>query len=540
MLSILGFLVILGPLVVVHEFGHFLFAKLFNVRAEAFSVGFGPRLWSKQIGETEWRLSAIPLGGYVKLFGEEPGVEISPEEKKRALQNADAWKRFFIFFGGPLFNFLFAIVIFMAILAIGEPQFSSSVGRVLPGSYAEQVGFQSGDRIQSINGQPMKLFSDVLMKIHEHPSDPLTFVILRNGKVIDLQVRAQAEDGYSIYGEEQPVGRIDGLLPVARSTVVGISDPASLAAKAGIQTRDTISHVNGEPVSTWLELDRKIQAAPAGQPIELKLTSKGQTKVVRFPRGSEAKFAFENAWGLHSSELFIHEVVPDSPAKEAKLQVGDRMVAVNGQSVSSFFGLKDQIQAFGEKEGKIELRFERDGQTQTAVMTPTETKERDPNLRTLKQYTIGVVPLLRNAQADTVVERIWNPFTLLYEGTARMLDVSWRNVVAIGKMITGDVSVKTLGGPILIGKIAGEKLARGLIEFLTTMAILSVGLGVLNILPIPVLDGGHLVLLGLEVIRGKPLSIRQMEIVQQVGLSLILILMAVVMRNDLARLPIFN
>src|SRR5438128_2608386 len=118
MLSLIGFLAILGPLVVVHELGHFLFSKLFNVKAEAFSIGFGPRIWSKQVGETEWRVSAIPLGGYVKLLGEDPEAEVSVQDQMRSLQRQKAWKRFFIFFGGPLFNFLFTIVIFMAILAI--------------------------------------------------------------------------------------------------------------------------------------------------------------------------------------------------------------------------------------------------------------------------------------------------------------------------------------------------------------------------------------------------------------------------------------
>jgi regulator of sigma E protease len=139
-----------------------------------------------------------------------------------------------------------------------------------------------------------------------------------------------------------------------------------------------------------------------------------------------------------------------------------------------------------------------------------------------------------------ITERIWNPFVLVAQGTIRMVDYTWRNLVSIWKMVTGSVSVATLGGPILIGKIAGDSLERGLIPFLNNMAILSVGLGILNILPIPVLDGGHLLLLLIEVFRRRPLSVRQIEIVQQVGLSLIVLLMVVVMRNDLARLPIFN
>src|SRR5271170_7702280 len=138
LLSVIGFLVILGPLVVFHEFGHYLFARIFNVKAETFSIGFGPKLWSKQLGETELRISVVPLGGYVKLLGEDREAELTPEEAKRALHKAPAWKRFFIFFGGPLFNFLFAIVVFMAILVIGEPQVASVAARVVHHSDAEK------------------------------------------------------------------------------------------------------------------------------------------------------------------------------------------------------------------------------------------------------------------------------------------------------------------------------------------------------------------------------------------------------------------
>ncbi|MFN7684171.1 MAG: site-2 protease family protein, partial [Oligoflexia bacterium] len=140
MLSVLGFIAILGPLVVVHELGHFFFARLFGVKAEVFSVGFGPKIWKRQRGETEWCVSAIPLGGYVKLLGEEPGVELPPELAHRSLQRALPWKRFLIFFGGPLFNFVFAALVFMSIQVIGEEHPRSVIGRALPGSVAASSG----------------------------------------------------------------------------------------------------------------------------------------------------------------------------------------------------------------------------------------------------------------------------------------------------------------------------------------------------------------------------------------------------------------
>jgi regulator of sigma E protease len=176
----------------------------------------------------------------------------------------------------------------------------------------------------------------------------------------------------------------------------------------------------------------------------------------------------------------------------------------------------------------------------TAAVVPTATTVRDPVLNKSVQYTVGIVPQLVWSEPATTIERTLNPMVLAYKGTIRMIQFSWRNLVSLGKMVVGDVSVATLGGPILIGKLAGESLSHGVIAFLTTMAILSVGLGILNILPVPILDGGHILLLGIEAIRRRPLSIKQVERFQQVGLVLILSLMIVVMKNDIIRLPMFN
>lgn len=554
MLGILGFLAVLGPLVVVHEFGHYLFARLFNVKAEVFSIGFGPRLLSKQRGETEWRLAAIPLGGYVKLLGEDPEAELSPEDRKRALQAQAPWKRFLIFFGGPLFNFLFAIFIFMVLLVIGEPQITGLVGRVVPGSEAAIAGFMSGDRVVEVNGQKIEKFREFDMIVHDNAGQNLTVRVVRRegGEPVTLNVVPSDREGYSQYGEEKMVGVIDGLSPYPRANIAGVSDPSSAAAKADIDTGDVIARVGDTEVKTWEELMLAYREQKAG-PVRFgvrdvaELREKAEEGVLeeevenatpvrdvvltkpKLSRGLAEDF------GLHSAELFVDVAVEGAPAVAAGLAHGDRMVSIDGKRVQSFFEMKDAIQAGGEKNGKVKVTWERAGERQSAVIEPTATNSKDPNLKTKTEYTIGIRPYASMALPETVTERVWNPFVLVWKGTERMVDFTWRNIVAIGKMFTGDVSVATLGGPILIGKIAGDSMARGLIDFLRIMAVLSVGLGILNVLPIPVLDGGHLLLLGIEAVRGKPLSIRQMEIIQQVGLSLILILMVIVIRNDLTR-----
>lgn len=548
MLSILGFLIMLAPLVIVHELGHFLFAKLFNVKAEAFSIGFGPRIWKRQIGETEWRVSLIPLGGYVKLLGEDPQAPLQPEEKARALQYQARWKRFFIFFGGPLFNFLWAILVYMTIIAVGEPQMAAYVGRVVPGSPAAKSGFVSSDTIKRVNGAPVVKFEEVSAAIDQSPDREMTFAVERrdavSGATAEVEVKATPHkaDGFSIYGEQTHVGEIDGLLPTARAATVGVSNLERPAGKAGLRTGDSIVRFSGHEISSWEELERLYATIPPN--VSISVEAKAKTKTdgnLAFTLVKPAKaIDLGHDFGLWSSENFIEKAVDKSPAEEAGIRGGDRIVSIDGAEIPHFFALKEAVQKGGEKNGKVRVVWEREGKLMEQAITPTANVSRGPLLDKVTQYTIGVIPNIVWAEPKTVVERTLNPFLLVYRGTERMLTFTYRNFVSIKKMFTGDVSVATLGGPILIGKIAGESLARGLIAFLSTMAVLSIGLGVLNILPVPVLDGGHILLLLVETIRGKPLSMKQLEAVQMFGLSIIAALMLVVLKNDLTRLPFFN
>jgi regulator of sigma E protease len=539
LLSVLGFLAVLGPLVIVHELGHFIFARLFGVKAEVFSVGFGPKLWSRQGRETELRISAIPLGGYVKLLGEDPNEKqpLPPELQKRTLQAQKPWKRFFIFFGGPLFNFLFAIVVFMAILVIGEPQAANVIGRVIEGSPAALAGLRSGDRVLEVNGRAVNRYEEILQLVGDHPNQDIRLKIVRRNaaEATDVTIKTGTQEGFSIYGESTQVGEIAGIIPFPRAAVVGISNPNSLAAKAGLKTGEHITALNGAKVENWERMEEMLRAVVPGQSVKLELKEK--TVTLHKPAASVSP---AEDWGLYSSELFVERTLEKAPAEVAGIKAGDRIISVGGKPVRSFYDLKDAVQMAGETSGKVVVQWEHEGAVKTASIEPTATSGRDPLLKKTMQYTIGIAPKLMLEEPVMMTERVLNPFLLVGKATERMVVLTWRNLVSLKKMITGDVSVATLGGPILIGKIAGESIARGLIAFLTTMAVLSVGLGILNVLPIPVLDGGHLLLLGVETVRKRPLSLRQMEIVQQIGLSLILLLMVIVMKNDITRLPIFN
>ncbi len=548
MLSILGFLIMLAPLVIVHELGHFLFAKLFNVKAEAFSIGFGPRIWRRQIGETEWRVSAIPLGGYVKLLGEDPEQPLAPEEKARALQYQAPWKRFFIFFGGPLFNFLWAILVYCAIMLIGEPQVATEIARILPNSNAANAGFISGDTVLEVDGSKVRLFEEVATKIDAKPEQPVRFLISRKDVMTgetttkELTATPTKREGFSVYGEQTHVGEIEGFQPLARDVIAGVSNLDSIAGKAGFRTGDRVNSISGKPVKNWEEIEAiyaRLSAESAFQ-IQWSAVHDGNKSITSEFKKPKKSISLGDDFGLYSTELFIDKAVEKSPALESGIRPGDRMVSVEGRPVTHFFALREAVQKAGETRGKVKITWEREGKLIEKELTPNATTSRDALLNKQTQFTIGIVPLVHLAEPKTIIERTLNPFMLLYKGTERMLVFSYRNFVSIKKMFTGDVSMATLGGPILIGKIAGESLSRGLLAFLGTMAILSIGLGVLNILPIPVLDGGHILLLLIETVRGKPLSMKQLEAVQMFGLSIIAALMFVVLKNDLTRLPFFN
>jgi regulator of sigma E protease len=429
----------------------------------------------------------------------------------------------------------------MAMMAIGEPQVSTVVGRVLKDTPAAKAGMIPGDKIVTIDGESVLKLDELYQKMTDKADKEVVLGIDRAGNVLNLKVKTSSEEGFSVYGESKSVGVIDGIIPTPRMTKVGVSDSGSAAGKAGFTTGVEIVSVNGQKMETFESLEKWYSGlAPASGSIELKFEVKQGESQKALSLAGKWTGDLGTDFGLYSSELFVDKAVEGSPAEKIGITHGDQLVAVNAAPIRSFFELRKNIQKAGEDHGKLNLTIVRAGKTITYEVIPQMSTERDPMLKKLKQYTVGVMPIPSMMEPVMVTEQTLNPILLVYKGTSRMLDLTARNLISIGKMVQGQVSVKSLGGPILIGKLAGDSINRGLMDFLKMMGILSIGLGVLNILPIPVLDGGHIVLLMVEAIRGRALSLKQMEIAQQVGLVFILLIMIVVMKNDISRLPIFN
>ncbi|MGE4233864.1 MAG: RIP metalloprotease RseP [Bacteriovoracia bacterium] len=545
-----SFLLLLGPLVFVHELGHFIFAKLFNVRVDVFSMGFGPKIFNRKWGETEYCVSLIPLGGYVKLFGQDPTEVVTPENKKRALNSQEAWKRFLIFVAGPLFNFIFAILVFALMLVLGEPHLGPVLSRVVPKSQAEVAGFRSGDVITSINRTVITNFDEVSKIVSESANKELSFRVKRQNKTREIKVVPHPGPGLSIYGEPIEVGIVDGMNPFGRATTIGISNPHSLAAKAGLKTGDEIVAVNDRSVSSFEDLEKVFAS-------ELKTNSKqfilkirsndiktwvAETSAISKNKGPTTDITVPakplSDLGIFSSELFVASVLKDSPAEKAGVLVGDRIASFDQKRIEAFDSLKEMVQAAGDADSSFVLSIERDGKLLSFDITPMANETKDITGKDVKRFVMGVVPLFVQAEPTLFIERIFNPYTLTLEAWSRAIDLSVKTVVSIKKLFTRQVSVNSLGGPILIGKLAGDSMSRGLAAFLKVMAIISISLAIFNILPVPILDGGHIFLLFVEVIRGRPISMRQTEVVQQVGLSLIVLLLVVVLFNDFSRVGI--
>ena len=559
-----SFLLLLGPLVFVHELGHFLFAKLFNVRVDIFSMGFGPKIFKKKYGETEYCLSIVPLGGYVKLFGQDPTEVVTPELKKRSLNNLEHWKRFLVFIGGPLFNFLFAILVFAIMMMVGESHLSPVVGRVVPGSKAFSAGFHAGDVITAVNDSVVTRFEEVAETISTSAGKTLVFRVKRKGfetpsKEIfkEITVVPSPTSGLSIYGEVTEVGEIEGLSNFSRYTTVAVTNSSSDAFKAGLKTGDEIRSLNGAPVKSWeqledlmaqtLKLNKVKQISLGFVPRELKdwvggikNPAAGLVKEIILPLKNLRDL------GIHSSELVVASMVPGSPAELAGLKPGDRLISIQQKTLQSFSDLRSTVQAVGETGEDISLQVERveDGKTQLLVKTLKPTVQITPaessalNAKETKQFLVGIYPLYVQAEPELFTERLFNPIRLTEEAWSRSIDLTVKTFISLKKLATRQVSVNTLGGPILIGKLAGDSMSRGASYFLKVMALISISLAVFNMLPVPVLDGGHIFLLLVEVIRGKPISLRSTEIVQLVGLSLIVFLLVVVLFNDFTRVGI--
>jgi regulator of sigma E protease len=553
---IFAIVTLLGGVIAVHEFGHFIFAKWSNIRVDIFSIGFGPKLFSKKWGETEYALSVIPLGGFVKIYGQDPDelANDTNPQPDRAFSQKSLWRKISVLFGGPLLNYLLAIAIFALLAVAGVEKFPSVATRVLPGTPAYKAGIRSGDVITAVEGQPTRTFDDMMEVISKNPAKTLKFNLLREGSPKELDVKVDEEHALTPYGEKSMAGSLEGLDPSARDAIVGISTENH---PWGLKNEDRILEVDGSPIAFWEELESSLgKAMVSGNPITLKVKRGVQTltlqsgdikKAAAAAKGDAQAFLDLNQ--IYNPELFVREVVGGSPASNAGMKPMDRIVSANGIKILGFDHLRSIVQKEGEAAAKVgkpsdglfpnslKLDIERNGKIEALNSGIKANEGKDPLGETIVTYTIGILSNGKPKKpANMIVERTYNPFKALWIGAYETTNHTVMTVVGLKKLAFGEVSAKSVGGPIMIGKLAGDTFSeRGWEDFLRIMAIISISLGVFNLIPVPILDGGHIVFAVIESIRGRPLSQKVQQGFLKVGLSLILLLMVFALYNDISR-----
>ena len=541
--SVIGVVVLLGGLIFFHELGHYLVAKFFRVKVETFSLGFGKKIFKKQWGETEYCLSLVPLGGYVKLMGDDPYKEIPADQAERAFSTQALYKRFLIVAAGPIANLLLAYVLFMVVFWLGQPQVSTRIGSVLGGSPAWDAGIRPGDKIVALNDESLNTWEQMGAWLKPKEGQTVQVTLERDQSQLKIPLKLVKVQLKNAFGEEETVGGIKGISPSPLASVVGVSDPETVAYQAGLRTGDYIKKVGDQTVGSFDELITAISNQSQKSPLMLtyqrqvegsKTAAEGTVNLAT--KGEKARDAILRL-GFYPSDTFVRQISKDSPAEKGGLVAGDRMVKVGDKLISHFDAVVEAVQEYGAQGATIPVVVERAGKLNTFNLTPIETEQEDPiTHQKFKKYMIGFAPYLVYQEPEYTTVTVRGPFALIAKGVGETNELATKMVISLVKLATGGISIKNLGGPVLIATVAGKSLDAGIVHFLQMMALISINLFLLNLFPVPILDGGHLLFFTIEAIKGKPVSLRTMEIANQIGMVFILTLVVLTLFNDISRI----
>lgn len=527
-MSILYFLVFLGVLIFFHELGHFVVARLVGVTVLRFSIGFGPRIIGFRRGETEYWISAIPLGGYVKFLGDDPENLPAQFEEEKGFLTTKLWRRVLIVIAGPLFNILLPPIVFLPIFLSSTELPPAVLGTVARGGPAFEAGLRSGDRVVAIEGESVTHFWELQKAVSSNPGRPLSITVDRGGKLMNFVVRpANVFDPMlKEVGIHVEVGQIEVTLEASRPIVLVM--PGSQAEASGIKDFDAVLEVDGFKPSSFEEVENALRSA-GGSPVRMKVASTSPDSTALGP-AREVVLASSTP-GLLDGSNVVASVTPSSPADLAGLKVGDRIVKIDGRDFSGWLFMVQEFERSPDRPHVLKV-ISREGEEREVTVNLLNPLW-SPGAAVPK-YTFGA----ENRRATVLPEPVPNAARWRYA-----IDRTWNRtkkvfVVSLGGiygLITGRVSVKEMGGPIMIYQIASTAGERGAADFFDALAWLSMSLGLLNLLPVPVLDGGHLLLFGIEAVMRRPLSRRGRQLATYAGLALLLSLMVLVFLNDIER-----
>ncbi|MDH3441940.1 MAG: RIP metalloprotease RseP [Gammaproteobacteria bacterium] len=447
LINLLAFIVAISVLVAVHEYGHYIVGRWCGMKVLRFSIGFGKPIWTRVAGkdQTEFCLSAIPIGGYVKFLGERYGTgePVDPADEGRAFNHRPVWNRILVLLAGPFFNFLFAFLAYWVLFINGVPTMKPAVGDVAEDSYAAEAGLRYGDRIIKVGERDATDWETALVSMLDE--------MVSDGTVT---LQLEEEDGF------------------VRTTTINVGDDRTRLTEPGM-------------------LFDGIGFQPWRPPAVLATVEDGGAGAV------------------------------------GGLEVGDRITSIDGEPVRSFGDLQQVVSARPDETVTIELVR---NDEPTAIDLTIGSRDIDGQPSGFLNVGIG------NAAADYWYLRQFGPLQSIGQSIERTWTSTMFTVRMLGRMVTGEVSIKNISGPINIAQFAGSSATAGLNSFLNFLALVSISLGVLNLLPVPVLDGGQIVYHGIEGIKGSPLSERAQLIGQQVGILALLLLMSFAFYNDIARI----
>lgn len=540
--AIIPFVILLGLLIFVHELGHFAVAKWCGVRVEVFSLGFGKKILSFKRGDTTYAISLIPLGGYVKMFGDEVGADLPEDQKKYSFLHKPVSQRIAIVLAGPLMNFFFAIFVFFCVALIGEEARGPVLGDVGPGTAAHEAGLRSGDEIVSVGGTGVGTWEEMQHQLNLRIGQAVELSVRRYGtpEPVNVQVSPQSRPNPNVLSLDENIGEVEGLSNSSFASFVGVR-AKSPASKMGFQTGDRVAKIAGKEVKYYREIEPLLLPLQ-GQEVEIELerwpSLKADPTTVKL-NPKVPSFASLEGLGMERSDLYLAQVVEKSPAEKAGLMAGDRIVSVDSVTASKWEDVLETVKGY-KGEGQLTFNILRKGEEKALTITPEMTSHMTQQGGEEKRYTVGIVPWVAMGTPALTKVKSDSLGSALVRGAERTWDVTVMTVVSFLRLAQNKISPKAIGGVISIGQAASETFKIGVTQFLTMMAIISVNLFILNLLPIPVLDGGHLLFYSIEALRGAPLSMRKMEIAQQVGLVLLMSLMVFALFNDFSRLLGFH
>lgn len=515
--SVLIFILFLGPLIFFHELGHFAFARFFGVRVEVFSIGFGPKIFRWRRRDTEYAISLIPLGGYVKMFGDDPFREqqLTPEEQKVAFNHKSKWARFWIVFGGPLANLILAFFLYFGLVVSGEKFPEMRLAGVVQNSLLYDAGFRSGDALRLINGKSVATSDDP--DFGDGQVNEVT--VERLGQLHTLRTSLTSQQFRDLLREYTSHPLMAPVLVDGKGTrwiltrVQGKYDP-QFSLEEAVETASPL----------WLTQ----VSFPTEEGKEPELAS--GAKQVQWEAGNKGFRAWADQAGLYPVDLSVESIVMNSPADKAKLKKDDVVTAINGIRIHSFDELRALVQktTLGEE---VTLTILRNGSNQEIRLLP-ESRESDKK----KVMTIGVYSghlMVKPRMLETIPSGVADAIGMAFR---RLLDGVGTTLAGYKMLITKEVGLNNIGGPLAIGKVASDTFHISLSMFFRLMAIISINLGVINLFPIPVLDGGHIMFLGFELVNRGPLSRRKLELAQRFGVSFLFLLIFIALFNDISRL----